>query len=343
MLNGNGNHNEKPLATMTSVATNAHSQSMSAPSITVKRAEQTAAIPLTTRMVLSAFAGMGAATFCHPLDVIRVQMQTFHYRSTLHASVSIYKDAGLKNGLYAGISAAYLRQWLYGSFRMGIYSYLLEQAKIKNGGSAEKIPFATKLGMGCISGGIGSFVGTPSEVALVRMSADSKLPPSERRGYTSVLNCLVRIAKEEGATKLWTGAAPTVARATLLSSCQMGVTSQVKGYLIQSGRFGPDGQWLHGFPMLFCATLCSSFCANVVANPFDVVKSRMQQMPLPKPGEAPMYLDMRDCFVKSIRAEGPTVLLKGFTPAFVKLAPYTVISLTIADKLTRAVTGKDAL
>ena len=225
MLNGNGNHNEKPLATMTSVATNAHSQSMSAPSITVKRAEQTAAIPLTTRMVLSAFAGMGAATFCHPLDVIRVQMQTFHYRNTLHASVSIYKDAGLKNGLYAGISAAYLRQWLYGSFRMGIYSYLLEQAKIKNGGSAEKIPFATKLGMGCISGGIGSFVGTPSEVALVRMSADSKLPPSERRGYTSVLNCLVRIAKEEGATKLWTGAAPTVARATLLSSCQMGVTS----------------------------------------------------------------------------------------------------------------------
>ena len=34
---------------------------------------------------------------------------------------------------------------------------------------------------------------------------------------------------------------------------------------------------------------------------------------------------------------------RGFTPAFIKLAPYTIISLTLVDKLTRAVTGKDAL
>ena len=226
---------------------------------------------------------------------------------------------------------------------MGIYSYLLEHEKNKHGGNADKISFATKLGMGCISGGIGSFVGTPSEVALVRMSADSKLPPAERRGYTSVVNCLSRISQEEGVTKLWRGAAPTVARATLLSSCQLGVTSQVKGYLIQSGWFGHNGQWLHGLPMMFCATLCSSFCANVVANPFDVVKSRLQQMPVPAPGEAPLYSGMKDCFVKSIKAEGITVLWKGFTPAFIKLAPYTIISLTLAEKLTKAVTGKDAL
>jgi solute carrier family 25 oxoglutarate transporter 11 len=52
---------------------------------------------------------------------------------------------------------------------------------------------------------------------------------------------------------------------------------------------------------------------------------------------------MADCFVKSVKADGITVLFAGFTPAFIKLAPYTVISLTLADKLTRAITGKDAL
>jgi hypothetical protein len=36
-------------------------------------------------------------------------------------------------------------------------------------------------------------------------------------------------------------------------------------------------------------------------------------------------------------------LYRGFTPAFVKLAPYTIISLTLVDKLTKAVTGKEAL
>eukprot|EP00934_Nitzschia_sp_Nitz4_P006142 Nitzschia sp. Nitz4//scaffold262_size27079//14400//15338//NITZ4_008221-RA/size27079-processed-gene-0.9-mRNA-1//-1//CDS//3329544754//6132//frame0 len=296
-------------------------------------------IPLPTRMALSAVSGMGAATVCHPLDVIRVQMQSYSYKSTADAAVSIYRSAGLVNGLYAGISAAYLRQWLYGSCRMGIYSYLLEQAKNKQG---DNISFATKLGMGCISGGIGSFVGTPSEVALVRMGADSKLPPAERRNYTSVLNCLTRIAKEEGVTKLWRGATPTVLRATLLSSASLGVTSQAKIYLIDTGYFGPKGEWMGGLPMMFCATLVSSFCANVVANPFDVIKTRMQNMPLGPDGK-PLYDNMVDCFVKSVRNEGPMVLYKGFTPAFVKLAPYSVISLTLLDKLTVIVTGKEAL
>ena len=303
------------------------------------------AIPLPTRMVLSAFAGMGAATVCHPLDVIRVQMQTYHFRNSWDAATSIYRNAGLRNGLYAGISAAYLRQWLYGSCRMGIYAYLLEKATIANeraGRAKGDIPFAQKLAMGCVSGGIGSFVGTPSELALVRMSADSKMPVEQRRNYTSVLNCLVRISREEGIVKMWRGATPTVARATLLSACQMGVTSEAKATLSKSGYFGENGQWLNGYPMMFCATLISSFCANCVANPFDVVKSRMQNMKIAADGTA-MYSNMVDCFVKSIRSEGPMVMWAGFTPAFIKLAPYTIISLTLADKLSRAVTGKDAL
>eukprot|EP00980_Cylindrotheca_fusiformis_P013589 scaffold3481_cov115-Cylindrotheca_fusiformis.AAC.3 len=267
-------------------------------------------------------------------------MQTYSFNNTFHAATSIYKSSGLKKGLYAGISAAYLRQWLYGSCRMGIYSYLLEQQKLKVG--ADNISFATKLGMGCISGGIGSFVGTPSEVALVRMSADSKAPPAERRNYNGVINCLTRIAKEEGPSKLWRGAAPTVARATLLSACSMGVTSQAKSYLSNSGYFGEDGQMLGGIPMMFCATLCSSFCANVVANPFDVLKSRIQNSPIAADGTA-LYKNMADCLVKSVTADGVMVLYRGFTPAFVKLAPYTIISLTLVDNLTKAVTGKDAL
>ncbi|KAG7344568.1 mitochondrial carrier protein [Nitzschia inconspicua] len=305
-------------------------------------------ISLPTRMVLSAVSGMGAAIVCHPLDVIRVQMQTSHFPSTWNAATTIYRTAGFQNGLYAGISAAFLRQWLYGSCRMGIYSYLLEKEQSKNlqrGVSKNDIAFATKLGMGCISGGIGSLAGTPSEVALVRMSADSKLPLADRRNYTGVFNCLSRIAKEEGVRMWWRGATPTVARATLLSSASLGVTSQAKAELIQSGYFGKDGQWAGGIPLLFCATLVSSFCANVVANPFDVIKSRLQNMAVPPTGQnhqRPMYNGMMDCFAKSIKAEGLSVLWAGFVPAFIKLAPYSVISLTLVDKLTKAVTGKDA-
>ena len=244
-----------------------------------------------------------------------------------------------------GISAAYLRQWLYGSCRMGIYSYLLEQASLANelaGKRRDDISLMKKLSMGFVSGGIGSFVGTPAELSLVRMTADSKLPASQQRNYTSVVNCLVRISREEGFFKLWRGATPTVARATLLSACQMGVTSEVKQRLTATGHFGVGGQWLSGYPVLFCSTMASSLCANVVANPFDVIKSRMQNMTIQADGTA-AYKNMMDCLVQSVRHEGFLVLWAGFTPAFLKLAPYTVISLTLADKLTRALTGKDAL
>ncbi|KAL7546205.1 hypothetical protein ACHAWF_009542 [Thalassiosira exigua] len=306
-----------------------------------------AAGALLVKMVIAAFSGMGAATVCHPLDVIRVQMQTEGntYSGVSDAAAGIYKKDGVKDGLYAGVSAAYLRQWLYGSCRIGIYAYLLENAQNANvdaGLDKNAISLPSKMLMGLTSGGIGSFVGTPSELALVRMSNDKKLPAERRRNYQGVGNCIARIAKEEGLPALFTGAPATVLRACLLSACAMGITSEVKLRLSGTGLFGDDGKMWGGVPLLFVATLVSSFCANVVANPFDVVKSRMQNMVVEKDGTS-QYSSMIDCFLQTAGNEGVLKLWSGFVPAFLKLAPYTVISLTLTDKITKIVTGKEAL
>jgi solute carrier family 25 oxoglutarate transporter 11 len=241
--------------------------------------------------------------------------------------------------------SAYLRQWLYGSCRIGIYAYLLESAQnanIASGLDKNAIPLSSKMLMGLTSGGIGSFVGTPSELALVRMSNDKKLPLDQRRNYKGVGNCISRIAKEEGPAALFRGAPATVLRACLLSACAMGITSEIKMRLSGSGFFGDDGKMLGGVPLLFVATLISSLCANIVANPFDVVKSRMQNMAVAKDGST-QYNSMLDCFFQTVNNEGVLKLWSGFVPAFLKLAPYTVISLTLTDKLTKVVTGKEAL
>ena len=49
---------------------------------------------------------------------------------------------------------------------------------------------------------------------------------------------------------------------------------------------------------------------------------------------------MVDCVRRSVQAEGPMVLYKGYVPALVKLAPYTTISLMLTEKLTAAWTGE---
>jgi solute carrier family 25 oxoglutarate transporter 11 len=176
---------------------------------------------LGTRMVLGALGGMGAATFCHPLDVVRVQMQidggggvAKAYKNPLDATIQIIQRKGFFQGLYTGIDAAYLRQWTYGSCRVGIYAYLLNMftKKDEKTGKALPVAFHEKLLMGSTAGAIGSMVGLPCEVALVRMSAESKMPKELQRNYKNSIDCIARIAKEEGVVKLWSGGVPTVIR-----------------------------------------------------------------------------------------------------------------------------------
>lgn len=54
------------------------------------------------------------------------------------------------------------------------------------------------MGMGAIAGAAGALIGTPAEVALIRMTADGRLPMAERRNYAGVFNALARITTEEG-------------------------------------------------------------------------------------------------------------------------------------------------
>eukprot|EP01065_Artemidia_motanka_P048096 TRINITY_DN7683_c0_g1_i1.p1 TRINITY_DN7683_c0_g1~~TRINITY_DN7683_c0_g1_i1.p1 ORF type:complete len:322 (+),score=121.42 TRINITY_DN7683_c0_g1_i1:125-967(+) len=280
---------------------------------------------------------MGAAVFCHPLDVLRVTMQVQTKRmSTLQTVQALHATAGVR-GFYSGLTAAFLRQWTYGSCRVGIYSWLLADHKAKHGGEPGLLH---KMSFGVVSGGIGSFIGTPSELALVRMGADSRLPLGERRGYNGVANCLSRIAKEEGATALWKGSMPTILRASVLSATVLGTTSELKTQLpsLTGGALRPGGA-----ETLFLATVFASLAATFTSQPFDVVKSRIQNMPKPAPGQEPLYRGSLDCARRIIAAEGPLVLMKGYTPAFIKLAPYTSISLALTEKITQVVTGADAL
>lgn len=283
-------------------------------------------------MVVGATGGMGAAIFCHPLDVVRVTMQVAtRQQSTFATGLDVFKEGGLRRGLYSGLSAAFMRQWTYGSCRIGIFSFLL-----KSRGKAADVGFGSKLGFGMISGGIGAVAGTPAELALVKMSADAKLPIAERRGL-GVHKVLGAIISTDGVLGMWRGVAPTVVRAMSLSSVSLAVTSESKQRLPQVHECFATYPTLN----MVASTLMASYLGTVASQPFDVVKSRIQNMKVPETGQAP-YAGALDCAAKCLR-EGPMTLFRGFTPAFVKLTPYTMISLTLTEKITVLLTGESAL
>jgi hypothetical protein len=66
----------------------------------------------------------------------------------------------------------------------------LPQAKEMNGG--KNLPLWQKAACGLSAGGIGALVGTPADLSLIRMQADTTLPPEQRRNYKGVVDAMVR-------------------------------------------------------------------------------------------------------------------------------------------------------
>ncbi|GBP56326.1 hypothetical protein EVAR_28906_1 [Eumeta japonica] len=169
---------------------------------------------------------MGATCVVQPLDLIKTRMQLGgRGRSSFAVASEIVAREGVI-ALYTGLSAGLLRQATYTTTRLGVFNYLFDLYKVKYEGQAPG--FGAKTALGVIAGGVGAYVGTPAEVALIRMTADGRLPADQRRNYKNVADALMRIIKEEGVLKLWRGATPTVTRAMVVNAAQLGTYSQVR-------------------------------------------------------------------------------------------------------------------
>lgn len=94
--------------------------------------------------------------------------------------------------------------------------------------------FFQKAYSALIAGFVGSLVGNPADLALIRMQADARLPLSERRNYKNVVDAFKRISKEEGFFALWRGATPTVIRAMALNLAMLASYDEVKERLMAS-------------------------------------------------------------------------------------------------------------
>ncbi|KAI5637806.1 mitochondrial carrier protein domain-containing protein [Phthorimaea operculella] len=146
-------------------------------------------IPNGLKFAFGGAAGMAATCVVQPLDLIKTRMQLSGGGKSSFAVAGeiIAREGFLK--LYAGLSAGLLRQATYTTTRLGVYNYLFDSYRERNQGANPGFMTKTLLGVG--AGSIGAFVGTPAEVALIRMTADGRLPKEQRRNYRNVANALM--------------------------------------------------------------------------------------------------------------------------------------------------------
>ncbi|XP_054825713.1 mitochondrial uncoupling protein 5-like [Prosopis cineraria] len=228
--------------------------------------------------------------------------------------------------LFSGVSATVLRQCLYSTTRMGLYEVL--KLKWSDPNTKSTMPLSRKIAAGLISGAVGAAIGNPADVAMVRMQADGRLPVAQRRNYTSVVDAISRMAKQEGVTSLWRGSSLTVNRAMLVTASQLATYDQVKEAILKKGVMR-DGLGTH-----VTASFAAGFVAAVASNPVDVIKTRVMNMKV-EPGAQPPYSGALDCALKTVHAEGPMALYKGFIPTISRQGPFTVVLFVTLEQVRK--------
>merc|ERR1719397_2325455 len=162
----------------------------------------------TVRPFLIGGLSASSATCCiRPIDMVKVRIQLQSGKvnaNPVNIAATMLRTEGVTI-FYRGLSAAVFRQLTYGMTRLGVFRTLTNRYT-PAGKTAADIDFLTKVGCSLTAGGIGALVGTPAEVALIRMQADTVCPVAERRGYKNVVDALLRIGREEGLNGFFTGA-----------------------------------------------------------------------------------------------------------------------------------------
>ncbi|KAG2586279.1 hypothetical protein PVAP13_5NG032900 [Panicum virgatum] len=180
--------------------------------------QQQAVAPSAAWMTVKPFvnggaSGMLATCVIQPIDMVKVKIQLGE-GSAATVTKKMLANEGI-GSFYKGLSAGLLRQATYTTARLGSFRVLTNKAVEANEG--KPLPLLQKAVIGLTAGAIGASVGSPADLALIRMQADSTLPAAQRRNYKNAFHALYRIVADEGVLALWKGAGPTVVRAMSLN------------------------------------------------------------------------------------------------------------------------------
>lgn len=111
-------------------------------------------------------------------------------------------------------------------------------SKATEANDGKPLPLYQKALCGLTAGAIGATVGSPADLALIRMQADATLPVAQRRNYSNAIQALYRIAADEGVSALWKGAGPTVVRAMALNMGMLASYEQSQEFFRDSVGLG---------------------------------------------------------------------------------------------------------
>ncbi|XP_077825527.1 mitochondrial dicarboxylate carrier isoform X3 [Macaca mulatta] len=263
-----------------------------------------------SRWYFGGLASCGAACCTHPLDLLKVHLQTqqeVKLRMTGMALRVVRTDGIL--ALYSGLSASLCRQMTYSLTRFAIYETVRDRVAK---GSQGPLPFHQKVLLGSISGELpgGRGTGRPGGLRMPRIWARCLASPLASP-----------LAHAEGLRRLFSGATMASSRGALVTVGQLSCYDQAKQLVLSTGYLS-DNIFTH-----FVASFIAGGCATFLCQPLDVLKTRLMN----SKGE---YQGVFHCAVETAKL-GPLAFYKGLVPAGIRLIPHTVLTFVFLEQLRK--------
>lgn len=147
-----------------------------------------------------------------------------------------------------------------------------------------------------------------------------------RENYSGTKDAFLTIAREEGFRGFYKGLVPGLLGVSH-GAVQFMSYEEIKK-LFSAHDDGDTGTTLGTFHFLVIGGL-SKIIAAITTYPFQVVRSRLQQRPLPN--NLPKYLGVRDVLWKIWRYEGFTGFYKGILPYILRVTPAAAITFVLYE------------
>jgi len=263
---------------------------------------------------------------------VRLQTRTASApKTTLGTFAFVYRNQGIL-GLYAGLSAALLRQLTYSTVRFGVYEDLKSRfAPIPTPENPKPRQSLLNLAlMSSTAGFLGGIAGNPGDVLNVRMQSDASKPLEAQRNYKHALDGLLRMIREEGPASIFRGVEANSTRALLMTASQLTSYDVLKQFCLQSLGMHDN------FGTHFTASLAAGFVATTICSPVDVIKTRIMSAG----GKVPIL----SLLSEASRKEGLLWMFRGWVPSFIRLGPQTICTMVFFEqhkKLYRRWKGLD--